>query len=187
MRLTWIAAAIIAVTGTAHANSGLEQQLSLCAVKTDKLDRLMCFDDLAAKVAHANKNNTAVPVTLPAVVAKTPAATKVPPAPASATAPANVVTEQVAPVANTAAAFGLTQKTAVDEIDKLYFEVAKVNKDPYGALVITLTNGQVWKQNETKRFKLSKGQTIFIEKGAFSSFLLGSDDRNSTTRVKRIK
>ncbi|MDP5147193.1 hypothetical protein ORI98_12195 [Shewanella sp. ULN5] len=176
MRLTWIAAALIVASTTAQANTGLEQQLSICAVKSDKLDRLICFDDLAAKVQQANANGHAVAVTLPAVAAQ-------------ATAPA--VQSNAVPVVssvpqNPAADFGL-QKTVEEDLGKLYFEVAAVTKDPYGKFIITLNNGQVWKQTENDRYKLNKGQIIYIEKGALSSFLLGTDNRNSTTRVKRLK
>jgi hypothetical protein len=188
MRLTWIAAALIVASTTAQANTGLEQQLSICAVKSDKLDRLICFDDLAAKVQQANANGHAVAVTLPAVAAQATAPTQAVAATAI-TAPA--VQSNAVPVVssvpqNPAADFGL-QKTVEEDLGKLYFEVAAVTKDPYGAFIITLNNGQVWKQTESDRYKINKGQTIYIEKGALSSFLLGTDDRNSTTRVKRLK
>ncbi|MCW3172836.1 hypothetical protein [Shewanella subflava] len=188
MRLTWIATALILASTTAQANTGLEQQLSICAVKSDKLDRLICYDALAEKVQQANQNGHAVAVTLPAVAVQSTAAT--PTVATPAVAPTPVVNNTTPVVSNTAqdpaAAFGL-QKTIEEEVGKLYFEVAEVSKDPYGAFIITLNNGQVWKQTESDRFKINKGQTIYIEKGALSSFLLGTDDRNSTTRVKRLK
>jgi len=185
MRLTWIAAALIVASTTAQANTGLEQQLSICAVKGDKLDRLVCYDDLAAKVQQANENGHAVAVTLPAVVAQT-----TPPTQAVGVTPQAVQTNTV-PVASSVqqdpvADFGL-QKTVEKDLGKLYFKVTEVKKDPYGAFIITLANGQVWKQSESDRYKVNKGQTIYIEKGALSSYLLGTDDRNSTTRVKRLK
>ncbi|MFT6978309.1 MAG: mannose-6-phosphate isomerase class I, partial [Shewanella psychromarinicola] len=74
-----------------------------------------------------------------------------------------------------------------DEVDKVYFEVSAVKKAPYGELIITFTNGQVWKQSSPERYKVDKGQRIFIETGALNSFLLGTDDRNATTRVRRLK
>ena len=184
MRLTWIAAAIIVASSSAQANTELEQQLSICAMKADKLDRLVCYDDLAAKIALTPKNSHAVAVTLPATVAAQSAVTTKETIIAST--PQAVVPVAATPSSMPVDAFGF-QKTIEADIEKLYFKVAEINTNPYGAFTITLTNGQVWKQTESDRYRINKGQTIYIEKGALSSFLLGTDDRNSTTRVKRIK
>lgn len=178
MRLTWIAAAIIVASSSAQANTELEQQLSICAMKADKLDRLVCYDDLAAKIELTPKNSHAVAVTLPATVATKETII--------ASTPQAVVPVAATPSSMPVDAFGF-QKTIEADIEKLYFKVAEINTNPYGAFTITLTNGQVWKQTESDRYRINKGQTIYIEKGALSSFLLGTDDRNSTTRVKRIK
>lgn len=184
MRLTWIAATIIVASSSAQANTELEQQLSSCAVKTDKLERLVCYDDVVAKVTLATKNSHAVAIAVPAAAASQSAVTT--------TAPIIAPTSQVdAPIAATTSsvpvdAFGF-RKTIEEDIEKLYFKIAKISKDPYGALIVTLTNGQIWKQTDSEHYRVNKGQTIYIEKGALSSFLLGTDDRNSTTRVKRIK
>ncbi len=43
-----------------------------------------------------------------------------------------------------------------------------------------------WKQNDTRRFKLKAGETVYIEQGALGSVLLGTEARNSTIRVKRL-
>ncbi|UJF21916.1 hypothetical protein [Shewanella sp. OMA3-2] len=183
MRLTWIAAAIIVASSSAQANTELEQQLSFCAMKADKLDRLVCYDELSAKVVLASENSKAVAVILPAVVASQSAVT-------DAVEPISIVQKNTSLAVTTppvqVEAFGF-RKTIEEDIEKLYFEVSGIDKDPYGALIITLTNGQIWKQTDSERYRVNKGQKIYIEKGALSSFLLGTDDRNSTTRVKRIK
>ncbi|GGI91610.1 hypothetical protein GCM10007978_31530 [Shewanella hanedai] len=159
MRKLWITAAAMLIS--ANATAGITQELSACASITDELNRLTCFDALAQTV------KTQAPIT-PAVVATATVAAK----PVSA----NVEEE-----------FGNLRKAKADAIDKIYLEIASITKDPYGALKITFTNGQIWKQTDGRRYKLKVDQTVFIEKAALGSFVLGSDDRNTTIRVKRLK
>ena len=54
-------------------------------------------------------------------------------------------------------------------------------------LIITLSNGHVWKQTEAKYFKVKVNDSVFVERGVLSSFFLGMDDTNQRIRVKRIK
>jgi hypothetical protein len=171
MRLSLIAVGIILISANAYANTNLGQQLSICAAKTDKTVRLTCYDDLAVNV------ETSTPST--AVVATT----KVTATEVLRPTPAPIIHTKIESV-NT---FGLSKKALEKQVDKIYSEVLTVKKDPYGKLTITLSNGQVWKQNSPERYHVKKGQRIFIATGALNSFLLGSDDRNSTTRVRRLK
>lgn len=161
MRLRWITA--VAILVSANATAGIEQQLSACAANTDKLDRLICYDALAQRV------KTKGPATPPVAGAATVAAVPV-------TLPANIEDE-----------FGNLKKEKIDTVEKIYLEIASIKKDPYGALKLSFTNGQVWKQTDGRRFKVKVNQTVFIEKASLGSFMLGSDDRNTTIRVKRLK
>ncbi|MDO6641277.1 MULTISPECIES: hypothetical protein [unclassified Shewanella] len=172
MRLTLIATFALAISSQAQAS--VEQQLASCAAQTDKLDRLMCYDTLAASVntsLTSATTETATAVSTPAVVT------------------ASAVTKAAVATSNNPTAeqeFGLKKKVDED-VTRLYADVVSVKKDPYGSLIITLSNNQTWKQSGTDRYKVKKDQTVFVEKGALGSFLLGSDDRNSTIRVKRLK
>ncbi|MFC1520610.1 hypothetical protein ACFL6Z_12995 [Pseudomonadota bacterium] len=172
MRLTLIATFALAISSQAQAS--VEQQLASCAAQTDKLDRLMCYDTLAASVntsLTSATTETATAVSTPAVVT------------------ASAVTKAAVAMSNNPTAeqeFGLKKKVDED-VTRLYADVVSVKKDPYGSLIITLSNNQTWKQSGTDRYKVKKDQTVFVEKGALGSFLLGSDDRNSTIRVKRLK
>ncbi|WP_281214076.1 hypothetical protein [Shewanella insulae] len=157
-----------------NASAGIEQQLSQCAAKQDKLDRLICYDKLAAKVGNKPQANSHVaPVSKPA------------PAPQPKPAP-----QAAAVVASTPAAaeasFGKVYKEEKAELDKINLTVVSIRKNPHGALTITFDNGQVWKQNDSRRYKLKTGEKVYIEKGALGSFLLGKEDTNATIRVKRI-
>ncbi|KPZ72311.1 hypothetical protein AN944_01089 [Shewanella sp. P1-14-1] len=194
MRLTLVATFALAITSQAHAS--VEEQLATCANHTDKLDRLMCYDALAASVSTATStlstSQTAKAVTAPAAVAVTSTQTNT--APVTPTAPVEAsanTAEQEFGLKNVAEKdeqeFGLKQVADDEEDVRLYAEVSSIKKDPYGSLIVTLANEQTWKQVGTERYKLKSGQTIFIKKGALGSFLLGSDGRNSTMRVKRLK
>lgn len=176
MRLTLLTGAVLLVS--AQANAGIEQQLTQCAGITDKLERLVCYDNLAASIQVTTvTNNTTAPIAVAPVV--TPVA-----------APAAVAT--AAPVAaaatNVEDNFGMEVKRVQENTtDKIYLDVGSIAEDAYGALKITFTNGQVWKQTENRKFNLKVGEKVFIEKAALGSFLMGTESRNAKVRVKRLK
>ncbi|MPY26661.1 hypothetical protein FM037_24885 [Shewanella psychropiezotolerans] len=185
MRISWITAAAILIS--TQATAGLEQDLLSCSAKADKLDRLICYDQIATSVKSAPKvtsstststaaATTAVAATSVAAASQAQSVTAIP-----TTLPANIEDE-----------FGnknlkKTKEEAQKEITKIYMEIASISKDAYGALKISFSNGQVWKQSDSRRYKVKEGQSVFIEKAALGSFVLGTDERNSTIRVKRLK
>ncbi|GGQ30971.1 hypothetical protein [Shewanella litoralis] len=184
MRLCLIATGILLMSVNAQANTQLVDQLSVCATKSNNAERLSCYDQLAANVesvAMPQAAPTQVEVTeiAQAPVVTLPVVTKTTPA-------SPITTTKVTPELKVED-FGLQKKVVEDEVSKLYFTVAKVSKTASGAIVITLDNGQVWQQTNAERYKVKKGQVVYIETGALNSFLMGSDERNATTRVKRLK
>lgn len=177
MRLTLLTGAVLLVS--AQANAGIEQQLTQCVGITDKLERLVCYDNLAASIQVTTvTNNTTAPIAVAPVV--TPAA-----APAAVATAAPVAT---AAVTNVEDNFGMEVKRVQENTtDKIYLDVESIAEDAYGALKITFTNGQVWKQTENRKFNLKVGEKVFIEKAALGSFLMGTESRNAKVRVKRLK
>ncbi|MGE6648732.1 hypothetical protein ACQKE0_05580 [Shewanella colwelliana] len=170
----WVSLATVLCTFQASAN--IEQQLAACAGKSDKLDRLVCYDNLAQSVKQVSPvTQVAAPVSKPAPVSSQAPTAAVVATPVVATAPQSAEDN-----------FGKVYKEEKEEIDKLYLTVKSVSKDPRGTLKISFENGQVWKQNDSRRFKIKAGETVYIETGALGSFLLGRDDSNSTIRVKRL-
>ncbi|WP_413486253.1 hypothetical protein [Shewanella baltica] len=174
MRLTLMAAAIMLVS--VQANASIEQQLTQCAATADKLDRLICYDKLAENVKSvtpALASTQAAPATVATVAAPTAVAV-------AATAPQ-------APAANIVDDFGMEAKRVQENtVDKIYLEVQSTTEDPYGAIKVTFTNGQVWKQTDGRKFNLKQGEKVYIEKAALGSFLMGTDERNAKARVKRL-
>ncbi|MDR9766314.1 hypothetical protein RJP56_09655 [Shewanella baltica] len=174
MRLTLMAAAIMLVS--VQANASIEQQLTQCAATADKLDRLLCYDKLAESVkgvTPALASTQVAPATVATVAAPTAVAV-------AATAPQ-------APAANIVDDFGMEAKRVQENtVDKIYLEVQSITEDPYGAIKVTFTNGQVWKQTDGRKFNLKQGEKVYIEKAALGSFLMGTDERNAKARVKRL-
>ncbi|MEN8616690.1 hypothetical protein [Shewanella baltica] len=174
MRLTLMAVAIMLVS--VQANASIEQQLTQCAATADKLDRLICYDKLAESVkgvTPALASTQVAPATVATVAAPTAVAV-------AATAPQ-------APAANIVDDFGMEAKRVQENtVDKIYLEVQSITEDPYGAIKVTFTNGQVWKQTDGRKFNLKQGEKVYIEKAALGSFLMGTDERNAKARVKRL-
>ncbi|ABS06582.1 hypothetical protein [Shewanella baltica] len=174
MRLTLMAAAIMLVS--VQANASIEQQLTQCAATADKLDRLICYDKLAENVKSVTPALASTQVA-PATVATV----------AAPTAVAVAATAPQAPAANIVDDFGMEAKRVQENtVDKIYLEVQSMTEDPYGAIKVTFTNGQVWKQTDGRKFNLKQGEKVYIEKAALGSFLMGTDERNAKARVKRL-
>lgn len=73
------------------------------------------------------------------------------------------------------------------ELDRLTAKVMSISSRPHGELVITLDNGQVWAQKESRYIPLKVGDTVTIRSGAFGSLWLDIPSTRSSTRVKREK
>ena len=173
MRLTLITAAIMLVS--VQANASIEQQLTQCAATADKLDRLICYDKLAESVKTDTISTQAIPATVATVAVPT-------------TAAAIVATAPQAPAAKIADDFGMEAKRVQENtVDKIYLEIQSIAEDAYGDIKVTFTNGQVWKQTDGRKYNVKQGETVYIEKAALGSFLMGTDDRNAKVRVKRLK
>ena len=181
-------------TAAAELASGLGQ----CATLTDDSQRLACFDQLAASLTPAATiaaaptpaAAAAAPVAAASVVATASTAAQSPTAAIAAVAPEPVVPAATASVQAAAAPsaserFGLEQKQApAEQLEQIRATVLQRNKDPYGKWVITLDNGQVWKQNESTSFRFPSEQ-VTIERGLLGAFYLRAEGQNKRLKVKR--
>lgn len=178
MRLIGVIA-LLSLSIPAHA--GIEQAISQCANIQNSTERLGCFDAIANGLVKKVKDtpvvvdtSTTAPAVAPIAVATTTQAVQ----PAS--------TKQVS-VSEQVEDFGIQYKVPENAIEKIYYEVGNTKKSVRGIYTYYFTNGQVWKQAEPSRYKMKKGERVYIEKAALGSFILGSDDRNGKIRVKRLK
>ncbi|MCB2108486.1 MAG: hypothetical protein KDE14_12340 [Rhodobacteraceae bacterium] len=74
-----------------------------------------------------------------------------------------------------------------DEPDQMRARIASVAVDPYGDAVLTLDNGQVWKQTEGRAYRVKTGAEITIKKGMLGAYFLSAKESSRTVKVKRVQ
>lgn len=74
---------------------------------------------------------------------------------------------------------------AIEQIDNIVAKVTDVQESSTRKVVITLENGQVWRQLDNHRLALKTGQTVIIRKASLGSFLLEKETGSRAIRVKR--
>jgi hypothetical protein len=184
---------MLCVVPTVHsAAAAPPESMRACSRLQDSLQRLVCFDrEFAALDAAAG--TAAVPA---APAARMPAApVAVAPATAAPTsaAPTSAASTSAAPAA---AQFGdelVSRKTRPAKGSpeaSLTAGVTAVREDQRGTWVISLDNGQVWRQQEVGLpFPLRTGETVRIDKGVLGSYMLTRVVEGWTRwiRVTRVK
>ena len=175
-----------------HASQVLENQIINCQSITSNEQRLACFDRIELVVVKS-----AAPVATPvdnAVAESASSAVATAPVAAPVAAPVPVAT--TATVAEAAPApsqaieeFGLEHKRVQQEApqESLTLTLAKVGKTPYGELIFTFENGQVWRQVIKEAFTASIGESYQLQRGAFNSFFINKEGQFKKTRVRRDK
>ncbi|GAB0111172.1 hypothetical protein [Pseudoalteromonas distincta] len=140
------------------------QALQACSFIENDFNRLLCYDNTVAGKSLLK-----------------PSVTKKLTPPTTAAAPIQVK-EKVDD-------FGLEHKkeAQVEKETEIKAVVTSVKEAAYGELIISLDNGQQWRQIGSDSMRLKENETIVISRGAFSSFLLKKDGKNRSIRVKRTK
>ena len=177
---------IIAISLFAVSLSGqaAEPSLEICAAIEHQVERLACYDTLAGRLPP--DTSKASDTASSAVDPVAPKADVILPA-APAVAPTVSVVE---PTPDSEAIFGLEHKQKPEEErpDELRLKWTKKKKDAYGQWIITLENGQVWHQTDSKRFSFrSPEQWVVVSRGVFGGFFLGEPEHNKQIRVERVK
>jgi|GEM_PF-807408 len=98
--------------------------------------------------------------------------------------------EQAAKIKDKIAEFGasgLQTSESEKELDRINAVIADIEQGPRKQRIFTLNNGQIWKEMERSSLRFKKGQSVYIEKGAVTSFHMSREDANRRTRVKRFK
>jgi hypothetical protein len=169
------ALALLFAIGAAEASEESDAALRACRAEVDDSRRLNCYDrelDRAqAAVPPAATVATAAPVTAPV------------------TAPAAELTAKEQ--------FGRKGAMTREEADRkelesrsigeLQAKVAEIWTRGDGLMIITLDNGQEWRQNRPDSFfRLKTGDPVKIQPAAMNSFLMSGPSKRST-RVTRVK
>jgi len=164
-----IGLALLTLTSFASAEA-LDKALQQCRTIESGEQRLDCYDAIGRQ-----QDSTSLPSSVNSTTAE--------PTKALATkAPAK------APAKDNSELFGFEARQITKQVpDRIDVEVIKANT-VHGKKIFQLSNGQVWKQIDTKRFVFSqtKGQA-YIERGALGSFFFSQQNSNTRIRVKRVK
>ena len=112
---------------------------------------------------------------------------------ADAASPPTMAEDQEAPDAqslfgtNDAEARQIVETTlAIEQIDHIEATVSDVRESAGDKMILTLDNGQVWRQLDSKTLHLKSGEVVIIRKASFSSFLLEKKSGSRSIRVKRV-
>lgn len=162
----------------------IENALNSCSKEENALKRLVCYDRVVKDLNQYEGVNKQAPVALPTVTAK-------PTQPVYVAEPVEPV-KTSSPVAKTqakepASEFGLEAKKKTNQVDKIYGEVVEVAKSPYKKMIITLADGQVWRQTDNTSLRIREGDQVYVERGALGSFYLSKDSAKKRLKVKRTK
>ena len=74
---------------------------------------------------------------------------------------------------------------AIEQIDQVEAIVADVRKSASRKLSVTLDNGQIWRQLDSKPMRLKSGETVIVRKASLGSFLMEKESGSRSIRVKR--
>lgn len=189
----WLIAMTTLVTcqaGATAATADLQQAIIACKQQSDNFARLNCYDQIGAQLSAQVVTAVANPQAKPLANTSKPVAPSVDSSVQTATsqvtaAPVQVIT-QPTPEA-VVDDFGRTTSRPSDELQEITGKVKTVTSNNQRKLIITLENGQAWRQTDSDSLMVKAGHNVIIEKAAFGSFLLNVEGSNRKIRVKRVE
>lgn len=191
--------AVVAVAAAAEAAPNLEFSIGMCAAKTNAKERLACYDAIAQRLRAGEVSAAAPAPAAPAPVAAAPTPAPVaPPVTAPTTAPAPAPAAPVAaapqqPEAQFGAEYLKKESRAAagqpEPLDEIHGVITKLAFSLTGRAIVTLDNGQVWRQVEgdTDRFKGKEGETAKVARAFLGSYSLTVESRKQLIKVQRVR
>ncbi|RUO63894.1 hypothetical protein SAMN06297229_1946 [Pseudidiomarina planktonica] len=180
--LVVISTFVVVLAGISHSTKAQAQsvdpeQLAACAAIGNSLKRLVCYDEVVtgsgvATVASQGASNSA---TTGAARAEQASQGRSQRGGKSERADGRNLEEE----------FG--KAVEVERLKRLDVEIASKKQTPRGQWIITLENGQVWKQTDYRKHVLPTEASYFIEAGVSTNFFLGRKGSNSRVSVERIE
>lgn len=174
-------AVLLLLTPAAFASQvDLKTQLQSCRHISDEEQRLSCFDQIVNQLDSAPRELVAPAPVSPVGQPATPVSKTLQPAAASqqATTPAHQdLTEK----------FGLKKTNPEEHIEEITSVVKAVGMDLRKKLLITLENGQQWRQIDQEYLNIKPGDRCVVKRGAIGSFLLGIEGAKKKIRVRRVE
>jgi hypothetical protein len=161
-----------ALAAVAEAAPDLQTMIGQCAATPDGKERLACYDAIAQRLGTGHA----------------PATTAAAPVPAAAPPPAAV---QRQPEAQFGAESLKKEARAgqPQQLDEIHGAIAKLTFSPTGRAIVSLDNGQVWRQVEgdSDRFKGKQGEKATIARAILGSYSLTVEGRNQLIKVQRVR
>ncbi|PWW14138.1 MULTISPECIES: hypothetical protein [Pseudidiomarina] len=156
----------------ATAQTAVDAELLRCADIKNALQRLVCFDELAAQVTVAQRGSDET-----AVAASAPGASGM-------NRSARAAERSQADVKQK---FGKEHRTAIEDApDRQYITITKLEQNARGYWVVETEDGQIWEQSESGTFLFKDNARYYIERGAFTSFFLSYEGTPRRIKVRRI-
>jgi hypothetical protein len=160
--------AAAALAAVAEAAPDLQTMIGQCAAKPDGKERLACYDAIAQRLGTGHAAATPGPAAAPptAAVQRQPEA------------------QFGAESLKKEARAGQPQ-----QLDEIHGAIAKLTFSPTGRAIVTLDNGQVWRQVEgdSDRFKGKQGEKATIARAILGSYNLTVEGRNQLIKVQRVR
>ena len=165
--LAFLVTAIVPSTGMLAAAGELQATLRACVAEQDPVKRLACYDREVARIG-------------------TPAAVEG--AAATAGAAKQMTPEERFGYRGAVAKGDIEQtRRSNSDLDEMQSTVTVLTKRPFGELIVTLANGQVWAQKlPDANFSLAVGDAVTVKPAALRSYLLVAPAGRST-RVSRLR
>lgn len=152
-----------AVAATASAD--VKQAVLACKQQSDNFARLHCYDQIAAQLSAQPITEVTQPL-----------------------ATANLTQASIQPTAQMVEDdFGRTKTRPSADLENIRSRVKTLTKSKLDKFVLTLENGQEWRQTDNYTINIKVGDTVVIEKAALGSFLLNVEGANRKIRVKRVE
>ena len=167
---------VFALPGAAAVADELRDKLDRCNDLADADARLACYD---AAVDPGRQGAAAGPV----------AAEPQPAAPVQAesasTGTGTLSQEDLFGKSGDEMERTVREATGSEPIDSLGATVSKLQRYSYDKVLITLDNGQVWKQIDGSSLRLRVGDAVEIERASLGSFMLKKQGSKRSMRVSR--
>ncbi len=179
--------ALLFALGTARAAELSDVALKACRAEPDATRRLACYDRELDRVQAVVARSDPAPAAAAPIVAAPAAAAPAAAAPAAAPPAVQTAEENFGRQGAMAREESDRKEMESRLLDELQAKVTEIWTRSDGLMVVTLDNGQEWKQNRPDGFfRLKTGDTVKIQPAALGSFLMSSPSKRST-RVTRVK
>ncbi len=172
---------VVFCTGIAFAQQAV---IDHCRKTSSDADRITCLEAALLGQERLIDTSTRTQVDPPSLEPDAgPAADAVDPVPNAA--PVSIGAEQVI-------ARDQTREEMIEQLEEARgLLVARYDQVPYERLVVTLENGQVWRQikgdTQSIRVDLKRNQTVDITESSISGYKLRLNEMRRTVRVERVK